>query len=681
MTKPTGVMRFVTMLASLLTNAALAIALVLAHVLIVSDVATSANYVRGAIRRAHTCERLAEVYPSVFERLANCGGRLGESTRCRAVIGRIVTADYVCQKMNTYLDGLEDVVKRGAMSTALDFSDLTELARARGLDLPAEPFEPYEVTTTEMQPVRVLRHLGKLCRALVAICLLLTCVSYSLGRSQRSQRGLAAAILGAGVLTMPALYALFRLPDPGHYKFTGLTFDGPGIDLEAPIGRLVQQIVQEIRIEVAVFAIAATALGLFLLRRRIPKAPPPMGVAMCLLVLLVGSGTLAFAEEWPCWRGPRNDGISQDGMPDAWPAARLLKLWSVPVGVGYSSPIGAGGRIYLFSLVDDTFETLTAYAADSGRVLWSESSRSGFDGGLFSDFPGTRATPVVDESARTILTFGGAGELIQRNLGTGKMLWRVDILKETGAKNLQSGTASNPMRDGQNVYVQGGAGGPIAVAVEVASGRIAWRSAFRGTSGYAMPVVATAGGRRQLIVVTEDIIVGMNAADGATLWTVPWQNGYTMPIVRGDRFLVTAPRGASMFKVTTRGVETVFETHHLKAHFNPPILDGAYLYGNSSGSLKCLSWSDGTLKWSARKNEYSLGLGGSLVRFGDKLLLLGDHGLLSLVRATPDGVQQLAQLSAAGGDQNFATPLIYASRIYVRGPSHLVSLGLAGRGP
>src|SRR6185503_6906615 len=52
-------------------------------------------------------------------------------------------------------------------------------------------------------------------------------------------------------------------------------------------------------------------------------------------------------EDWPKWRGPRGDQISREVLADQWPAGGPRTLWAADVGIGYSSPVVAGGRVYL----------------------------------------------------------------------------------------------------------------------------------------------------------------------------------------------------------------------------------------------------------------------------------------------------------------------------------------------
>src|SRR5687767_5611051 len=58
------------------------------------------------------------------------------------------------------------------------------------------------------------------------------------------------------------------------------------------------------------------------------------------LLLLGFTCTLAYADDWPQWRGPRRDGISREtGLLKQWPAEGPKLLWQQKeIGGGYSTP-------------------------------------------------------------------------------------------------------------------------------------------------------------------------------------------------------------------------------------------------------------------------------------------------------------------------------------------------------
>jgi outer membrane protein assembly factor BamB len=386
------------------------------------------------------------------------------------------------------------------------------------------------------------------------------------------------------------------------------------------------------------------------------------------------------AEDWPRWRGPRGDGISRESeLAIPFPAGGPPQLWSADVGIGYSSPIAQGRRVYLFTL-NDRKEVLTAFDAQTGRILWSdESAGSMWAGG----YPGTRATPVIDGDA--IYTYGGAGELMSRDLATGAPRWHLNVLKTTGSRNLGWGTASSPLVVGDSVIVQSGKDGAVAVAVRKGDGSVLWQSEARGNGGYAHPILADVGGRPQLVVFAGEAILGMDPATGKTLWSLPWQTSYDVnastPIYRDGHLFITSEygHGCAMLKLDGNGATKLWEKKDIQSKFPGTVLDGDALYANSAGTIKCVSWPDGKIHWEAKDTNLRLGAGGSLVRVGDKLLTMSERGKLSISRATPEGIELLTQADVLDGSDVWSTPLLYGGRLYAKGVTEFVCFDLSGK--
>ena len=82
------------------------------------------------------------------------------------------------------------------------------------------------------------------------------------------------------------------------------------------------------------------------------------------------------AEDWPQWRGPDRDAVwHETGLLQAFPPDGLKVLWRVPVGVGFSSPCVAQGRVYVTdSQVTRTNarERVHCLDAATGKPIWTE---------------------------------------------------------------------------------------------------------------------------------------------------------------------------------------------------------------------------------------------------------------------------------------------------------------------
>jgi len=395
-------------------------------------------------------------------------------------------------------------------------------------------------------------------------------------------------------------------------------------------------------------------------------------------------------EDWPAWRGPRGDGISREtGIADSWPVRQaqggLKERWSADVGLGYSSPIAAGGRVYLFSL-DNGHDTLTCFSAATGRIIWNDQSDAGYVG----DFPGTRATPAID--GNSIYTLGGEGELTRHDLATGKPVWRVNVLKLSGAAGTPGyGCGSSPLVAMGKVFVQGGksaSGAPTAMAIDQQTGAVAWLSEARDAAGYAHPILVdvpgpAGAGSPQLIIFGGTNLFGMDPATGRTIWSQPWPTSYgvnsSTPVYSpaDGRLFITSDYGMGclMLQVSPDGITKVWRSaKEVKSKFQQTILDGGCLYANSEGRIRCLNWADGTRKWEATADDVQVGENGSIVRVGDKLLLMSDTGTLTLIRATPEGFNVLGTSQVFDSKEIWATPLLYGGRVYIKGTKELVCL-------
>src|SRR6478672_6513031 len=91
------------------------------------------------------------------------------------------------------------------------------------------------------------------------------------------------------------------------------------------------------------------------------------------LTALLFSTTLAFAGDWPQFRGPGGSGVSDEtGLPTTWNDKTNVK-WKFDLpGRSVSSPIVVGKKVFMSSASGPRFERLHALCldADTGKVLW-----------------------------------------------------------------------------------------------------------------------------------------------------------------------------------------------------------------------------------------------------------------------------------------------------------------------
>src|SRR5216683_3837699 len=91
------------------------------------------------------------------------------------------------------------------------------------------------------------------------------------------------------------------------------------------------------------------------------------GLALQLLAWsgLAASGLAAAADDWPQFRGPTGQGHSAErGLPFEWSESRNV-VWKTPVpGLGWSSPVVVGGRVWVTTAIEQRGSSLHALAFD-----------------------------------------------------------------------------------------------------------------------------------------------------------------------------------------------------------------------------------------------------------------------------------------------------------------------------
>src|SRR6266550_2788124 len=100
-----------------------------------------------------------------------------------------------------------------------------------------------------------------------------------------------------------------------------------------------------------------------------------LGLVLAAGGLVLGCG-MAGGAAWDRFRGPNGTGIAADkGVPVRWTAQDGV-LWKVRVpGVGHSSPVVRGDRLFLQSAsADGTERWLLCLDADTGKTLWTKAA-------------------------------------------------------------------------------------------------------------------------------------------------------------------------------------------------------------------------------------------------------------------------------------------------------------------
>jgi outer membrane protein assembly factor BamB len=241
------------------------------------------------------------------------------------------------------------------------------------------------------------------------------------------------------------------------------------------------------------------------------------------------SAQSAATTNWPRFRGADGLGISEDPrLPDRWSATENI-VWKTDLpGVGWSSPIVWGDRIFVTSVV-------SARTPEPPKP------------GLY--FGGERPTPT-DEHRWVVIAV---------DFNTGKTLWEREVLRGVPAqsRHLKNSFASEtPVTDGERVYAVFGNIGVFAFRMD---GTPVWqyklppRATRNGWGTAASPVLHQ--GRLYVLNDNEEeaSLMALDAATGKEIWKTPrpretnWATPYIWQHPARTEIVVPATQGVRSY--------------------------------------------------------------------------------------------------------------------------------------
>lgn len=202
-------------------------------------------------------------------------------------------------------------------------------------------------------------------------------------------------------------------------------------------------------------------------------------------------GPRVSADDWPCFRGPHANGVSQEaGWTYAWPGDGPKAAWRLNVGIGASSFAVVGDRVLTMGNKDDQ-DQVWCLDADSGRVIWKHAYACKFKDHNFEG--GTSSTPTVDGALVYTLAYDGQVHCLR--LTDGSVVWQKHLVHDFGGRLSSWDYAGSPTIAGPLVIFDTGAEDSSTVALDKQTGQKIW-GAGSDLAGYATPIPFEYGGQK-----------------------------------------------------------------------------------------------------------------------------------------------------------------------------------------
>ena len=394
------------------------------------------------------------------------------------------------------------------------------------------------------------------------------------------------------------------------------------------------------------------------------------------------------AENWPQWRGPKNDGISTEkNLPAEWgPDKNVVWKFKMP-GRGSSTPCVWDDKIFVTSI--DSEDVVLVCVGIDGKEKWKEKlATAGKSGGRGE---GDDASASCSTDGKHVWTFVGGGKVVCFTTD-GKAVWDVDLQKYGKFKS-GYGSHWTPVLYKGKLYLQVmHQNAQLVIALDATTGQEVWKVSRPGygkgesPDTYSSAFIWEGQGGPLVVVHGNDYCTGHKLDNGAEVWRVaglnPTENKtwrfVSCPLVTPDLIVVPSCKSGPVVAFNPVGAKGDINPDNkaelwrfkLTPDVVSPLLVDDIVYLMDNGPLTAVDAKTGTQIY--RKDLPKQIYRGNMVYADGKVYVVGRDGIGAVVQ-TGKEFKLLATNDLK--EKTYASPAISNGRIYIRTWDNLYCIG------
>jgi outer membrane protein assembly factor BamB len=429
----------------------------------------------------------------------------------------------------------------------------------------------------------------------------------------------------------------------------------------------------------------------------------------CAVWLSASAAAEQGSDQWPSFRGAQASGVSASATPPlTWDVSSSRNVaWRTAIpGLGHSSPIVWGNRVFLTTAVSDAPASQSLVLGDSsvagidpakdlvphrwevmaldrasGKVMWTRSVHQGVPR-VRRHAKGSHASATPTTDGRVLVAMLGSEGLYAFDLN-GKELWRRDFgalaVGLADDPDYEWGPASSPVIHGDTLLVQNDRyKDSFLMALDLHTGKELWRSAREERPAWSTPLVHVYQGQTTVVVVSPLFIRGHDFRTGKELWRIADPDGQvkvSTPVAAGDLAIATGgwPSAAKpILAVRARDGEVVWRQERGSPYTTTPLVyDGLLYVLTDNGILSAYEVNSGTRLYQSRLSAAAGSFSSSPVAAAGRIYFTSEDGVVVVVRA---GRKFEVLANNEMHEVCMATPALAGDMLLVRTKSHLYAL-------
>jgi outer membrane protein assembly factor BamB len=438
------------------------------------------------------------------------------------------------------------------------------------------------------------------------------------------------------------------------------------------------------------------------------------------LAVFLTAGFAQAQENWPHWRGPHHNGISDStGLPMKWSVTENI-VWKTPLpSWSAATPIIWGDRIFITSpsksepkeeppaqeqpeptqqrrrrrrpSLDPGGPELFLFCISKkdGKILWKRQ----LDDKNHIHRKQNDATPSPVTDGKNVWVVTGTGKVTAFDMN-GKQIWKKDLQQEFGPFGHNWGYGSSPLLHDGRIIVEVLHGmrtddPSYIVSFDAKTGKIQWRqerptdAQRESPDAYTTPVLLKQDGKTQFVISGGDYVTGHDFKTGKEIWRAAGLN----PLKRSNYRVVPTPiivdgliyaptRKKPLLALRVGGTGDITESHLAWKYEGSgapdvpsPISDGKHFYMvDDRGLVTCLDAKTGAVIWGPETTTEGI-VSASPVLSEGKLYILNEKAVTSIVSVESEF--KLLATNELDGTYTLASPAVSGSQLFIRTSTHL----------
>jgi outer membrane protein assembly factor BamB len=406
------------------------------------------------------------------------------------------------------------------------------------------------------------------------------------------------------------------------------------------------------------------------------RGPGGGGALSLLFALFILPAAAAHASDWPQFRGPSGNSISDDpGVPTKLDLKKDLAWRADLPGRGLSSPIVVGDRVFVTCCSGPKQQRLhvLCFSATDGSKLWE---RQFWATGRTMCQPKTcmAANSPASDGKRIVAIFS-SNDAVCLDLD-GNLIWYRGLGRDYPNASNSLGMSSSLVIAGDVAVAQVESQSEgFTVGLDLNTGTNTWKIERPHRSNWSSPILLKSGARDLVVLLSVTNVVAVEPATGNTVWESAdgGSDVASAAITGGVLYTPTHGGGIAALQLDASGQKPrqLWQSSQFRpAYASPVVLEGKIFVLTDAGIMACGAAATGERLWRLRMKG---AISATPVAAGHFLYCITETGVVQIVDITKPEGEVISELEL--GETILSTPAISRGAIYIRSDAHLWKFG------